>query len=475
MSIRLRLTFWYTGLLAVVLVAFSGLFYWVLTTNLSADVDRTLDHFTQETHLALGHTTDGSWLEHTTAINLDLLPVSEFSSPGVYVQVVDDRGRVLALSSNLKGNQLPVELEVVQQGLAGQSITTNMSVGGGDRVRVATTPVIVQGRVAGLVQVGQSLHTLDDITQQVRLLLAAGLLLAVSLAGVMGWLVAGGALHPVSAMATAARGILTAENLSQRIPARDPRDELGMVAAAFNAMLARLQESFQNQQQFVADSSHELRTPLTIIRGNADLLRRDVHEPAGTASLDAIQRETERMAAIIDDLLLLAQLDAPPSSRSQMVDLDGILADVYRTLQPVAAGHVLILDAVEPLQVRGNADQLRRLVLNLAENALKYTPQGSQVVLSCQTATPPSPAGASQRDFAAVSVSDTGPGISAEHLPHIFERFYRVDKARSRAAGGTGLGLAIVKGIAEAHDGWVTVDSNPGSGTVFTVWLPLAG
>jgi two-component system OmpR family sensor kinase len=474
MSIRLRLTLWYAGLLTSVLLAFSGLFYWVLTANLSADIDRTLDHFTQETHLALGHTADGSWLEHTTAINLDSLSVNDFSSPGVYVQVVDDRGRVLALSSNLSGGQLPVQLEVIQAGLAGRSTITDMAAGGGDRVRVATTPVIVQGTVVGLVQVGQSLHTLDDITQQVRLLLATGLILAVSLAGLMGWLVASSALRPVGAMATAARGILTAQNLSTRIPAGDPRDELGMVAGAFNAMLARLQESFQNQQQFVADSSHELRTPLTIIRGNADLLQRGEAVPDQAGSLEAIQRETERMAAIIDDLLLLAQLDAPPSAQRQLVDMDAILADVYHTLQPLAAAHVLCLGAVEPLQVLGDADQLRRMTLNLAENALKYTPPGSRVVLSCQTSTATPQAGAGPRDYAALSVSDNGPGIPPEHLPHIFERFYRVDKARSREAGGTGLGLAIVKGIAEAHDGWVTVDSLPSAGTVFAVWLPLA-
>ena len=474
MSIRLRLTLWYTGLLVLVMVVFSALFYWVLTTNLSADVDRTLDHFTRETHLALGHTADGSWLEHTTAINLDSLAVNDFSSPGVYVQVIDDRGRVLAASSNLRGGQLPVELEVIQQGLAGRSTTTNMSVGGGDRVRVATTPVIVQGKVVGLVQVGQSLHTLDDITQQVRLLLAAGLILAVSLAGLMGWLVASSALRPVGAMATAARGILSAQDLSRRIPVGDPRDELGMVAGAFNAMLSRLQASFQSQQQFVADSSHELRTPLTVIRGNADLLQRTGSVPGQAESLDAIQRETERMAAMIDDLLLLAQLDAPPAAERQLVDLDAILADIYRTLQPVAAGHVLCLGTVEPLQVLGHADQLRRMALNLAENALKYTPAGGKVILSCQASAPPPHPGARPGDHAALSVSDDGPGIPPEHLPHIFERFYRVDRARSRAAGGTGLGLAIVKGIAESHDGWVTVDSRPGAGTVFTVWLPLA-
>jgi two-component system, OmpR family, sensor kinase len=473
MSIRLRLTLWYNGLLVVVLVAFSALFYWVLTANLNAAVDRTLDHFTVETHLSLGHTTDGSWLEHTAAINLDSLSVNDFSSPGVYVQVVDDQGRILAVSSNLRGGQLPVQLEVIQDGLAGRSTTTTMAAGGGDRVRVATTPVFVQGKVVGLVQVGQSLHTLDDITQQVRLLLAAGMVLAISLAGLMGWVLAGSALRPVSGMATSARGILSAQDLSRRIPVRDPRDELGMVAGAFNAMLLRLQTSFQSQQQFVADSSHELRTPLTIIRGNADLLQRGGGDPTQAGSLDAIRLETERMAAIIDDLLLLAQLDAPPSARRQLVDLDAILADVYSTLQPVAAERILCLGTVEALQVHGDAGRLRRMVLNLSENALKYAPPGGRVVLSCQVAAASPHARDGAIGYAAVSVSDTGPGIPPEHLPHIFERFYRVDKARSRSMGGTGLGLAIVKGIAESHDGWVSVESQPGAGTTFTVWLPL--
>jgi two-component system OmpR family sensor kinase len=333
----------------------------------------------------------------------------------------------------------------------------------------------VQGKVLGLVQVGQSLHTLDDITQQVRLLLVTGLLLSAALAGGMGWLVAGSALRPVSAMATAARGILTAQDLSQRIPAGHPKDELGMVAGAFNAMLVRLQDSFRNQRQFIADSSHELRTPLTIIRGNADLLQRSPDDPARAESLQAIRRETERMAAIIDDLLLLAHLDAPPSAQRRAVDLDAILADVFQALKPVAAGHVLCLGEVEPLQVRGDADQLRRMMLNLAENALKYTPAGSQVTLSCRTSAGSPPTSEGPHGYAALSVSDNGPGIPAEHLQRLFERFYRVDKTRSREAGGTGLGLAIVKGIAEAHDGFVSVETRTGAGTVFTVTLPLAG
>ncbi len=315
MSIRLRLTLWYALLLAVVLVGFSGLFYWVLTTSLNAEVDRTLDRFTQETHRALGHTADDSWLQHTTAISLETIAVNEFASPGVYLQVMDDQGRVVAVSSNLRGGQLPVDPAVIQDGLAGLSVRATLAAGDGERVRVLTTPVLVQGRAVGLVQVGQSLHTLDETTAQVRLLLIAGVLLSLAVAALMGWLLADRALRPVAQIVQTARRIVTAQDLSQRIAFQGVRDEVGLLAETFNAMLGRLEAAFRSQQQFVADSSHELRTPLTVIRGNLDLLQRG-DDPTGQAeSLAASQREAMRMGAIVDDLLLLAELESPRAAQ----------------------------------------------------------------------------------------------------------------------------------------------------------------
>jgi signal transduction histidine kinase len=193
------------------------------------------------------------------------------------------------------------------------------------------------------------------------------------------------------------------------------------------------------------------------------------------------------MRAVVNDLLLLAQLDAPRPIHHPLVDLDALVMEVHHTLRPLAVDHTLTLGEVEPVQTRGDPDDLKRMILNLAENALKYAPPGGRIVIQCTVqerkdeqwstkdrgdtprASPRTPRSA----YATVSVTDTGPGIPPEHLPHLFERFYRVDKAQSRQVGGTGLGLAIVKGIAEAHGGWVTVEIQVGKGSTFTVWLPI--
>jgi signal transduction histidine kinase len=304
----------------------------------------------------------------------------------------------------------------------------------------------------------------------------------------MGWLVADRALRPVAQIAQTAQRIVTAQDLSQRIAFRGVRDEIGLLADTFNAMLGRLERAFRGQQQFVADSSHELRTPLTVILGNLDLLQRG-RDPASQAeSMNAIRSEATRMRAIVNDLLLLAQLDTPRPVHYPLVDLDALVVEVFRTLKPTAADRSLTLGEIEPVQIRGDADDLKRMVLNLVENALKYTPADGRVVIQSRLQQPrdgqpgTEPVGDGPRyppvdpasTFATVSVTDTGPGIAPEHLPHLFERFYRVDKARSRQVGGTGLGLAIVRGIAEAHGGWATVETQVGKGSTFTVWLPIA-
>jgi two-component system OmpR family sensor kinase len=487
-SIRIRLTLLYATLLTVVLLGFSGIFYWVLLTSLNTDVDNTLNHFTQEAHRALGHSSAESWLQHTTVISLETIAVNEFASPGVYIQVLDERGRAVAVSSNLRGGQLPIDPGVIQDGLAGRSVFATLAAGQEERVRVLTTPILVQGQVLGLVQVGQSLHTVDSTANEVRLLLAAGIILSLAIAILMGWLLADRALRPVAQIAQTAQRIVTAQDLSQRIAFRGVRDEIGLLADTFNAMLARLDKAFRSQQQFVADSSHELRTPLTIILGNLDLLKRGGDPANQSESMGVIRSEAVRMRAIVNDLLLLAQLDAPPPVQHPLVDLDSLVVEVCQTLRPLAVDRTLTLGEIEPAQIRGDADDLKRMILNLVENALKYSSAGARVVVQCTVQAknnrePGTAAGSDGSQFppgnpapayAAVSVTDSGPGIAPEHLPHLFDRFYRVDRARSRQVGGTGLGLAIVKGTAEAHGGWVTVDSQVGKGTTFTVWLPVS-
>ena len=181
-------------------------------------------------------------------------------------------------------------------------------------------------------------------------------------------------------------------------------------------------------------------------------------------SLDAIQVESERMTRMVGDLLLLAQADAGQPIRRERVELDTLVLQVYRQVRPLAEGIELVIGAEDQATILGDPDRIKQLLLNLVDNAIKYTPQGGKVTLGLQRV----------EGWAQLSVADTGIGIPAQDLPHIFERFYRVDKARSRAAGGTGLGLSIVQWIVQAHNGKIDVQSETGKGTTFTVWLPLA-
>jgi signal transduction histidine kinase len=290
---------------------------------------------------------------------------------------------------------------------------------------------------------------------------------AVMLAAVVGWLSANRALRPLDTITETAARISRADDLSRRIPLEGlPHDEVGRLAQAFNDTLERLERLFNAQRRFLADVSHELRTPLTTIRGNVDLLRR--MGGADTDSLDAIQTEAERMSRLVYDLLLLAQSDAGtlPLAR-EPVELDTLLLEVFRESQVLAGGVQLGIGEIDQAVVLGDRDRLKQLLLNLVSNALKFTPEGGRVTLNL---TRPAP------DWARLVVADTGAGIPLDELPHIFERFYRVDKARARSQGGAGLGLAIAQRIAHVHGGRIEAasDGATGRGSTFSVWLPLA-
>jgi signal transduction histidine kinase len=298
---------------------------------------------------------------------------------------------------------------------------------------------------------------------QVRWALLASTLLALALATVSGGAIVRGALSPVRRISRTASIIETSSDLSQRLDYSGPRDELGELATTFDHMIEHLDKVFQSQRDFVADASHELRGPLTVIRGNLDLLKRKLSEADRNESLKAMERESIRMSRIVDDLLLLAEVESGPTAQQQMVSLKAVLSEEVARARSLAGGRPIIVDRQEDLSVRGDAQRLKQLLGNLVDNAIKYTPENGTITLSLFRDSP----------WARLEVADTGIGITAEQLPHIFDRFYRVDKTRSRAGGGTGLGLAIVKGIAEQHGGRVTVTSEPGKGSTFTVWLKL--
>jgi heavy metal sensor kinase len=287
------------------------------------------------------------------------------------------------------------------------------------------------------------------------------------LAGLGGLFLAERALKPVQQITKTAQNI-EGSDLSQRIDVKTD-DELGRLASTLNEMIGRLEESFNRQRQFTADASHELRTPLAIMQAEATLALSKERSPDDyRKSLETISQESDYMSSVIGKLLFLARSDAGKEQLSfEDVELKGLITGLASNIEALAQdkGIKFVVDAKEELTVNGDKVKLRQLFINILENAVRYTPIAGQISVSLV-----------QKDAnAVVAIADTGIGIPPEHLPHIFERFYRVDKARARADGGVGLGLAIAKIIAESHKGKIEVESELGKGTTFTISLPLKG
>lgn len=313
------------------------------------------------------------------------------------------------------------------------------------------------------IQILTSLTPHHRALTQLRSMLVLGTLFATLLSLLIGAALAQTAIAPIGRIQRTADKINREQDLGRRIERSGAEDELGRLTVTINLMLDRIEGMFDRQRRFLADVSHELRTPLTTIRGEVELMSRTGHTDPD--ALKAVHAEAERMSRMIDDLLMLARADSgvPVVKDARPVSLDGVLLDVYQQGCMLARGsHRLELDVDEPAVVRGDPDRLKQLALNLVTNALTHTPAGTIVRLGLRR---------DGRDVI-VTVADNGPGIPAADREHIFDRFYRADKARARASGGTGLGLAIVRSIAQAHGGAVAVESAPGHGTRFEVRLP---
>ncbi len=458
MSIRTRLTLWYIGLLGAILLVFSALFYSLLSYRMMAEVDRNVQSRARQVVAFVQAENDPLFLLVSGLLTLP--PIDVFSAPGIYVQIVSVDGRVASRSYNMGAQTLPIDEEMLTYNLKGQA-TSYVLRAGDARLHIYSTPLMVGGQVIGAVQVGQSLRNTDAILQTVLYLLIGGNAATLLLATLGGVFLARTALSPIDRITQTALRISRAEDLSQRLEMPQAQDEVGRLAATFNEMLGRLETLFRTQQRLIADVSHELRTPLTTMRGNLDLLRLGAADDpqARGETLETIEGEMARMSRLVADLLLLAQADAGISLAKKPVELDTLLLEVYRQAQLMADGVEVKLGHEDQAVVMGDADRLTQLLLNLVDNALKYTPPGGEVKLSLYH----------EQGWVQIAVADTGIGIPEEDLPHIFERFYRADKARVR--GGTGLGLSIAQWIAQAHGGYLTVESQVGKGSTFTLWL----
>jgi len=454
MSIRTRLTLWYTSVLAIFIIVLGTIVYAVVAFNLIAELDRTLNDTANQVVSA-------ARVRPLFDIQVITIPELDVFGSNVYIEVIDTDGQIARKSANLQRVSLVLD-EVGMRRVQNthEPVTRDVQTGGA-HLRVLTVPLLVNDQLAGYLQVGVLRGQVDNALSLLLVVLVGGGLGAIVASAIVGRLLATQALRPIDAITQTALAISRADDLDRRIPQAGPPDEVGRLTETFNIMLDRLERLFRGQQRFIADISHELRNPLTTIRGNVDLMRR--MNSVDLPSLDAIQVESERMTRMVGDLLLLAQADAGLPIRRERVELDTLMLQVYRQVRPLAEGIEMVIGAEDQAAILGDPDRIKQLLLNLVDNAIKYTPKGGKVTLGLQRV----------EGWAQLSVADTGVGIPAQDLSHIFERFYRVDKARSRAAGGTGLGLSIVEWIVEAHSGKIDVQSEMGKGTTFIVWLPL--
>ncbi len=462
MSIRLRLTLWYSVLLTAVIALFGVVVWGVLALTLVSQIDQTLNKTAVQV-LRVSAVVPINDLSIITLPQLEL-----FEADGLYIEVLTADGVLNVASQNLGNFDRPLDSSSLNQ----KSATLRDVSVGGAHLRVLTQPITTNGNLLGYLQVAASLRDVDQAESVlVLVLIAVGTLSVIASAGLIS-LTAGRALRPLDMVTDAALNITRTDDLSQRVPfVGSHTDEMGRLVTAFNATLERLERLFNSQRRFLADVSHELRTPLTAIRGNVDLLRRMNPLPDNRESLDAIQIEVERMARLVGDLLMLAQAESGnlPLARS-VVELDTLLLDVYRQARVLAGDKVaVVIGEEDQARASGDRDKLKQVLLNLVSNGIKYTPAGGKITLGL----------ACVNGWARFTVADTGVGIPPEDLPHVFERFYRVDKSRTRAAGngtapgGAGLGLSIARWIAQAHGGRLEVSSRLGAGSVFSLWLPL--
>ena len=459
-SLRARVMLSTIALLAGALVVFDVVVYAAFSRSL-------LEEFEDELRIRAAEAATNVNLDGDGRIDADdirpgmLEPASLENStePGVYIQVLDQGGRAIATS----GTSLPTDRGQVRRALAGSEVIGH--VGAGDSLRVLSRPVFgPTGKVIGVVQAAQSTQLVEATLESIRTLLVVGTLVTVGSAAAAGWLLIGPALSPVRRVIAAADRIVSTGRLDERIPPPRTTDEIGVLVRSFNQMIERLGRSFEQQRQLVADTSHELRNPLMAIRANLEIIERsedvdDHYEAAAEAKV-----EVARMSRLVSDLLLLGQADDGQALERKPLDLADVIAQVVDRARRLYPDHRIDSTSPETVRVLGDADRLQQAVWNLVENAARYTPAGGKIEVLASV----------QDDAIQIEVRDTGVGIATEHQPRLFERFYRVDAARSRRSGGSGLGLAIVKYVVEAHGGTVSVSSRPGRGSSFTIRLPAA-
>ncbi len=461
-SVGARLTFWYAGILCVTLLILGGAAYSLLAYSLSHDVDAALEGVAKVS--AAQARAEGPAFFPPDVAEL-FRHYFGFSPLNPSWELFDTQGRRNFSRPQSSAGRLPLSPKALQDALRGVPTFETIGGTGPYPVRVLTMPVIKAGRVINLVQVGISLESLYKTRRRFLLILGAVLPLGLLLASLGGWVLARRALKPVDEMTRAARRI-SGESLGERVQESGTGDELDRLAQTLNDMFGRLDDFLRQIRQFSADAAHELQTPLTILKGEIEVALRYPRSPQEyqevlTSSLE----EIDRINSLVAGLLLLARSDRGVLKLDlKPLELQELLEEVGEQMRLLAENHGVSLDygTVEPAIIQGDREHFKRLLLNLIDNAIKYTLPEGRITLSL---------GCEGRQ-ARLAVADTGLGLTPEEQQQIFNRFYRAAAARSQNGGGAGLGLSIAQSLAVAHGGNIEVESTPGQGSTFTVTLP---
>ena len=458
-SLRTRIAVWYISLSTLILVCLGVALYLIISHSMmnerraliALDLERV-----QQVSQRFGDRGLSRLLEEAEE-EIPLKPGDEF------VQIFTLDGASVANSPNLRNQQLPFRPNLAQAGPA--KFETISTFSDGSPALLGGTTISVKGQ-SYFVAIAASLSNVRSIQRRLLGTLLLSIPIAILLALVGGAILANRAIEPLNRMTATAHRI-SADHLGERIELTRGDVELQRLAEAFNQMLQRLDQSFKQIRQFTADASHELRTPVAILMGETELAVNDLLDyEECKAALGSRREELQRMAQIVDDLLALSQFDyGEKALQVKPLDFSDLVIEVceQQRNQAKSKGVTLELTETVPVKIEGDSSRLRQMVRNVLDNAIKYTPAGGRVAVELDQ-----PNGKEFR----LSISDTGIGIPAAALPYIFDRFYRVDQARTREEGGSGLGLSIVKQIIEVHGGRVSVKSDIGSGTIVTLTIP---
>jgi two-component system, OmpR family, sensor kinase len=453
MSLRLRLTLLYSTLMGAILLVISAAVTLVITTLLLNQVDETLETAQQVVFEKIE-------INQLGKVESKLSPTD--ISSNVYMQIWGLDGDLQSFFGVMNNFETaPFDESALRMDNPAYRDLSGI----GWHIRVLNIPLVQNGHKLAVLQLASRLDVVDAARKSLTDILFIIWIVAVLFSGMAVWVTMGQTLKPLGAITETVEQINRADDLSRRIPYSGPEnDEIGSMVGSFNQTLERLEALFTSQQRLLADVSHELRTPLTVIKGNADLMRR--MKSLDAESLSSIDQEAGRLTRLVGSLLLLAQAESGKLALiMKKIEMDLLLTEVFQEMSILAGSKVRVhLNEIDQVYVNGDRDRLKQVFINLVANAIQYTPQGGDVYLSLEQI----------KDQARVIIRDTGPGIPAEDLPHIFERFYRAEKSRTRGKStGFGLGLSIANWIVEKHGGRIEVVSQEGKGTTFVIWLPL--